>query len=42
MEKQIERAIEFLTKHGFKAVYAADEDEARRVILARIPKDAKV
>jgi len=42
MDENVKRAVAVLNKHGFKAVYAADEESAKKMIMERIPKDAKV
>ena len=42
MEKRVERTLASLNKHGFKAEFIADAESARKIILERIPKDAKV
>lgn len=42
MEKKIENAITSLAKHGFKAEFVANKESAARIILERIPKDARV
>lgn len=42
MEKRIEKTLEMLNKHGFTAEFVKDADAARKIILERIPGDAKV
>jgi len=42
MEKKIEAAIKALARHGFKAEFVADKEAAAKIILERIPKEAKV
>ena len=42
MEKKIQSALKALNKHGFKAELVADLEAAKEIILARIPKGAKV
>jgi L-lactate utilization protein LutB len=42
LDKKIESAIKALNKHGFHAEFVADAESAKKKILARIPKDAKV
>jgi L-lactate utilization protein LutB len=42
MKEKIENAIKALNRHGFKAEFIADEKDAVKQILSRIPKGAKV
>lgn len=42
MNEVIEKTIDALKKHGFKAEAAKDKDECREMVLALIPENAKV
>jgi len=42
VKKNIENTINALEKHGFNAEFVADAEAAKKKILERIPRDAKV
>ena len=42
MEEKIQAVLKALNRHGFKAAFIADEESAKKLILERIPRDAKV
>jgi L-lactate utilization protein LutB len=42
MEERIEKTIKALNRHGFKAEFIASKDQAAKLILERIPREATV